>query len=264
MLEKFPITVASIALLVAGATQVAGSQNPSPDGTAPPTQATPDSGKGEGPYHGGAYRVGGGVTAPKTTYAPDPEYSDEARRAKYQACVVLWLVVDAEGSPQQIRVQQAVGMGLDEKAIEAVRQWRFQPATKNGQPVPVMINVEVNFSLYVPGASPSLFSNPASSAKPPQFPGVDRAKYPLALSVISDVGSPAAKGYVIRAKATLDVGGLEQSVSLSCSAEKKHCSFLGKGRYPARWLDANRRLEILGLKQVGGKWEKAEYVIGTD
>jgi TonB family protein len=97
---------------------------------------------------GGAYRVGGGVSAPKVVYDPDPEYSEEARKAKFQGTVVLWLVVSPDGKPQQIRVQRSLGMGLDEKAIEAVRQWRFEPAKKDGQPVPVMINVEVNFRLY--------------------------------------------------------------------------------------------------------------------
>ncbi|MFI5116340.1 MAG: energy transducer TonB [Terriglobales bacterium] len=111
------------------------------------------TGPGVGPGHGGgygggAYRVGGGVSAPKALYAPDPEYSEEARKAKYQGTVVLWLVVSADGKPQQIKVQRQLGMGLDEKAIEAVRQWRFEPARKDGQAVPVMINVEVNFRLY--------------------------------------------------------------------------------------------------------------------
>ena len=111
------------------------------------------TGPGVGPGHGGgygggAYRVGGGVSAPKVVYDPDPEYSEEARKAKYQGTVVLWLVVAPDGKPQQIKVQRSLGMGLDEKAIEAVRQWRFEPAKKDGQPVPVMINVEVNFRLY--------------------------------------------------------------------------------------------------------------------
>jgi len=111
------------------------------------------TGPGVGPGHGGgygggAYRVGGGVSAPKVVYDPDPEYSEEARKAKFQGTVVLWLVVSPDGKPQQIRVTRALGMGLDEKAIEAVRQWRFEPAKKDGQPVPVQINVEVNFRLY--------------------------------------------------------------------------------------------------------------------
>ncbi len=97
---------------------------------------------------GGAYRVGGGVSAPRALYAPDPEYSEEARKAKYQGTVVLWVVVGPDGRPHEIRVQRALGMGLDEKAIEAVRQWKFEPARKDGQAVAVQINVEVNFRLY--------------------------------------------------------------------------------------------------------------------
>ncbi len=97
---------------------------------------------------GGAYRVGGGVSAPRILYAPDPEYSEEARKAKYQGTVVLWVVVGPDGRPRDIRVQRSLGLGLDEKAMEAVRTWKFEPARKDGQPVAVQINVEVNFRLY--------------------------------------------------------------------------------------------------------------------
>lgn len=97
---------------------------------------------------GGAYRVGGGVSAPRAIFAPDPEYSEEARKAKYQGTVILWVVVGPDGKPHEIRVQRQLGMGLDEKAIEAVRQWKFDPARKDGQAVAVQINVEVNFRLY--------------------------------------------------------------------------------------------------------------------
>jgi TonB family protein len=110
-----------------------------------PSQGT-NLGK-EGPGDG-TFRVGGGVSAPRVTYAPDPEYSEKARKAGYRGTCVLWLVVDAKGLPRDIRVTRAVGMGLDEKAIEAVRTWRFKPAMKNGVPVAVQINVEVNFRLY--------------------------------------------------------------------------------------------------------------------
>ena len=104
-------------------------------------------GRGGG-YGGGVYRVGGGVTAPQVLYDPDPEYSEEARQAKYQGTVVLWVVIGADGKAHDIRVQRALGMGLDEKAMEAVRKWRFQPAEKDGHPVAVQVNVEVNFRLY--------------------------------------------------------------------------------------------------------------------
>lgn len=97
---------------------------------------------------GGAYRVGGGVTSPRILYAPDPEFSEEARKAKYQGTVVLWLVVGPDGRAHDIRVQQSLGMGLDEKAIEAIRQWRFEPGRKDGVAVAVQVNVEVNFRLF--------------------------------------------------------------------------------------------------------------------
>jgi len=97
---------------------------------------------------GGPYRVGGGVSAPKPLYTPDPEYSEEARKAKYQGVVVLWLVIGPDGHPREIRVARPLGMGLDEKAVEAVRTWRFDPARKDGQPVAVQMNVEVSFRLY--------------------------------------------------------------------------------------------------------------------
>jgi TonB family protein len=97
---------------------------------------------------GGAYRVGGGVSAPRAIYDPEPEYSEEARKAKYQGTVVLWVVVGPDGRVRDMRVSRTLGMGLDEKAIDAVRQWRFEPARKNGQPVPVQVSIEVNFRLY--------------------------------------------------------------------------------------------------------------------
>ena len=97
---------------------------------------------------GGVFKVGGGVTAPRVIYAPDPEFSEEARKSKYQGTVVLWLVVGPDGRTHNIRVQRTLGMGLDEKAVEAIRRWRFEPARKDGVPVAVQINVEVNFRLY--------------------------------------------------------------------------------------------------------------------
>lgn len=95
-----------------------------------------------------AFRVGGGVSAPRTIYSPSPSYSKEAKSAKYQGTCVLRLIVGADGLPYEIRVVRGLGNGLDEKAIEAVQKWKFDPARKNGQPVPVMINVEVQFRLY--------------------------------------------------------------------------------------------------------------------
>jgi periplasmic protein TonB len=106
-------------------------------------------GPGEGGgYGGGVYRLGGGVTAPTLIYSPDPEFSDEARRAKYQGVCLVGLVVDALGNPENVHVVRPLGMGLDEKALEAVRQYKFKPAMFKGKAVAVVINIEVNFRIY--------------------------------------------------------------------------------------------------------------------
>lgn len=96
---------------------------------------------------GGAYRVGGGVSAPGVLFKVEPEYSEEARKAKFQGTVVLAIVVDPSGKARDIRVVRPLGLGLDEKAIEAVMKWRFKPGMKDGQPVAVQATVEVNFRL---------------------------------------------------------------------------------------------------------------------
>jgi TonB family protein len=114
-------------------------------------------GKGKGPgvgpgigggLGGDTFRVGNGVSAPRAIYNPDPEYSDEARKAKFQGNVVLSLVVDPLGHVRDIHVARSLGMGLDEKALEAVRKWKFEPGMRDGYPVAVQVNVEVNFRLY--------------------------------------------------------------------------------------------------------------------
>ena len=96
------------------------------------------------------FKVGGGVSAPRPIHQPLPKYSKEARKAKYQGVCVLWLVVGTDGKPRDndIRVVRTLGFGLDEEAIKAVKKWTFEPARKDGQPVAVQVNVEVNFKLY--------------------------------------------------------------------------------------------------------------------
>ena len=111
------------------------------------------SGAGVGPgdeagIGGGLFRPGIGVSSPQAIYDPDPEYSDEARRAKYQGTVVLSLIVDPSGHARNIRIARSLGMGLDEKAMEAVQKWRFAPGMRDGHAVAVQVNVEVNFRLY--------------------------------------------------------------------------------------------------------------------
>jgi len=97
----------------------------------------------------GIYPAGrAGVTVPRVIFSPEPAFSDEARKSKTQGVVVLMLVVGKDGHPYDVYVQQSLGMGLDEKAIEAVRKWRFHPATLGGLPVATQIAVEVQFHLY--------------------------------------------------------------------------------------------------------------------
>ena len=100
------------------------------------------------PLPPGVERVGGKVSAPRVTYMPEPEFSEEARKAGYQGVCTLSLIVGVDGRPSDIRMVSRLGMGLDEKAMEAVSKWRFDPALKDGNPVPVRIMVEVSFHLY--------------------------------------------------------------------------------------------------------------------
>ncbi len=97
---------------------------------------------------GGLRRIGGGVSAPVVLFAPEPEFSEEARKAKVAGNVLVYLQVDAQGHPTHVRVLRGIGLGLDEKAMEAVRQYKFKPAMENGHPVPVEMNVEVNFQIF--------------------------------------------------------------------------------------------------------------------
>ncbi|MBV9506068.1 MAG: energy transducer TonB [Acidobacteriia bacterium] len=104
----------------------------------------PGSGGGFG---GGVFKVGGGVSAPSLLYKVEPEYSEEARKAKYQGTVVLYVEVDPSGHAINPKVIRSLGLGLDEKAMEAVRKWKFKPGFKDGKAVTVAATIEVNFRL---------------------------------------------------------------------------------------------------------------------
>ncbi|QNI33207.1 TonB family protein [Alloacidobacterium dinghuense] len=105
----------------------------------------PGSGGG---YGGGVMSVGGGVAAPQVIHSVDPEFSDEARREKFTGAVAIQLIVDTNGNPQGIQVVRHLGMGLDEKAIAAIKQYKFKPAMYQGHPVAVRVVIDVNFHLY--------------------------------------------------------------------------------------------------------------------
>jgi len=111
------------------------------------------------PDASGKYHLGDSVTAPKLVFAPDPEFTAEARRKKLQGVVVVSLTVDTAGNPQDVRVARSmaedmskkdkqIAEGLDEKAVEAVKQYKFQAGQFQGKPVPVEIEVRVNFRIF--------------------------------------------------------------------------------------------------------------------
>jgi protein TonB len=114
----------------------------------------PGNGPGSGPgsdggFGGAVYTPGvGGVSKPVLLVSPEAEFSDEARRQKYQGVCIISIIVDTRGYPENFSVVRSLGLGLDEKALEAVQKYRFKPAMKNGKPVASIATVEVNFHLY--------------------------------------------------------------------------------------------------------------------
>jgi len=102
---------------------------------------------GSGPPGISSTAIGRSITPPVLIFQVDPEFSEEARQAKYQGMVLLAIEVDASGHPANIRVLQGLGMGLDEKAIQAVSQWRFRPGLQNGKPVATPATIQVIFRL---------------------------------------------------------------------------------------------------------------------
>ncbi len=124
----------SFAIVISAAVPICAQDEP------PQTNTPPANSKVE--------HVGGRVTPPRVRYQPEPEFSEQARAAGYEGVCTLKLIVGTDGVPRNIRVLNKIGMGLDEKAVEAVSSWRFDPALKDGKPVAVEIAVEVDFHLY--------------------------------------------------------------------------------------------------------------------
>jgi len=98
-------------------------------------------------FIGNAIRIGPGVSPPQPEHKPEPSYTDDARIAKYQGSVLVSIVIDADGSVRDVKLIRSLGFGLDESAYNAVRGWHFKPSMKDGEPVAVTANVELNFRL---------------------------------------------------------------------------------------------------------------------
>jgi TonB family protein len=99
------------------------------------------------PSSAAAYHVGSGILPPSLIQKVEPEYSEEARLAKYQGTAVVAVKIGTDGTAQDMRVVRSLGFGLDDKAVQAISQWHFKPGTKDGEPVTVMATIEVNFRL---------------------------------------------------------------------------------------------------------------------
>ena len=130
----------------AGAMQYTG-ENSAHAVKSPDANATTSSNAGNQPDPV-VFHVGNDVKAPKALSTPEPEFSEAARYEKYQGVVVLYVVVGKDGTVKKVHVVRPLGLGLDEQAANKIKSWRFNPGTRNGQPVDIEMNIEVSFNLY--------------------------------------------------------------------------------------------------------------------
>jgi TonB family protein len=144
-LSKLALVLTTILMLLF-AMQLSA-QQPSPPSTGSPTPATNPAPVVQ-PDADHPARIGGPITPPEVTFSVKPQIPESARQAKFHGTVKVYCWVDENGNPSHVRVVNGVGMGLDEKAVEAVRQYKFKPATQNGKPVKVDLYIDVNFQIF--------------------------------------------------------------------------------------------------------------------
>jgi TonB family protein len=204
------------------------------------------------------YRVGGDVIAPHAVYTPDPEYSEEARRAEVQGTCLLWMVVGTDGKPHDVRIARSLDPGLDKKSVEAVRTWRFEPARKDTQAVAVQINVETSFRLYSLPGLPAALDPFSQDTEGSRVPDKHAADYPLVVDIVFVKGMLTAEGYVVTAEASIAAGAQSRQVVAMTCGPKGRCFMLKPGNYPARWLRADK-MELIGRIEDRGKLQKARY-----
>jgi TonB family protein len=150
--QQLPGVLASMANTPDTTSQGTGSQGGA--GTGAGTGIGPGSGSGlvegtGGGTGGGVYRLGSGISNPEAIYSPRPNYTADAMRAKVQGVVALEAVVRPDGSVGDVKITRSLDQhfGLDMEAIRTVKSWRFRPAKRNGEPVPVWVDVELTFTL---------------------------------------------------------------------------------------------------------------------
>jgi TonB family protein len=142
------------------------------------------------------FHLGPDIAAPFVIAKPNPAYTEEARLAKLEGSVLVSLVVDPSGQPRDIQVVRPLGLGLDEKAVENAREWRFKPGTKKGSPVAVLVNMEVFFrpqrTLWDWHVVRAAFRSPALETRPAliqvKFPATVDLEENAAVTLAFDVG----------------------------------------------------------------------------
>ncbi len=203
-------------------------------------------------YNGEPLRkIGGSVSTPTIIFQMEPKYSEEARQAKFNGIVLVNLVVDQNGVPQNVHVLRGVGMGLDEKAVEAIQQYKFKPAIENGEPVPVSLNVEVNFRTFDGPKPQTLQSN-----SKPEVPTVaptrpDGVTMPLIIYQVEPEYTKAArkakKSGTVLLNLTVNNRGLPQNVhvirSLDSGLDKKAVEAVKQYRFKPAMKD-NQPIDV--------------------
>jgi TonB family protein len=164
---------------------------------------------------GGVYRVGGGVSAPVLLYRKEPEYTEEARRARYSGTVQLYVEIDPSGTPTNIRVLQGPGLGLDERAIEAVRTWKFKPGYKDGNPVTVGANISVSFRLLDNPVSPGVAAGVAEGSPTGVLGGII-GSVPTSITLSRPTSQSAWVGRTLKA---INVSGLSDQARADLLAQ---------------------------------------------
>lgn len=163
-------------VLLLGVSVALLAQTAPPEPPAPPAPvsapAAPPAPQGQQTESEVAYRAGDDVSMPIPTYKVEPEYTGEARAAHVEGTTFLSIVVSPDGTARDVTIVRSLDRGLDKKAVEAVRQWKFKPGLKAGKPVPVIANVEVNFRLLDSPPEPPVAPEPVAAPAPPEPPAL--------------------------------------------------------------------------------------------
>jgi len=184
------------------------------------------------------YKPGDGVSAPILVKEVKPQYTAEAKKAKIQGTVTLECVVQPDGTVGEVRVTKALDPGLDQEAIKAVKQWRFKPGTKDGKPVPVLVTLELTFTLRDKLAQPLFPVRPlapvdAGSKGQPEAARAYRpgngVSVPVLIKEVKPKYTPEAKKAKIQGVVTLDgvvntdgtIGDVEVTTSLDAGLDQE-------------------------------------------